>query len=164
MARFDRNEDGQLDAEEIRNAPVLRRSYVQIDADQDGKITAAEIADRVQAWHDSTARMMKATATIYLGSEPLAGATVTLDPVPYLNPNYPTATAVTDDRGTARFTGQDRRYPGIYVGLYAVRVSKLVDGQETIPARYNTESELFYEVSQEQWTNMLFNVYSLEAE
>ena len=39
-------------------------------------------------------------------------------------------------------------YPGnIYVGLYKVRISKKVNGRETLPARYNTQTELGREVA-----------------
>jgi hypothetical protein len=36
---------------------------------------------------------------------------------------------------------------GVHFGLYKVRISKLSNGQETLPARYNTETELGQEVS-----------------
>jgi hypothetical protein len=36
---------------------------------------------------------------------------------------------------------------GLALGLYRIRVSKMVDGKETIPARYNTETTLGQEVS-----------------
>jgi hypothetical protein len=164
MTLYDLDGNGRLSLGEITQAPALRASWSEMDTDRDGELSHDEIAARVRAWRDSTARMMKATATIYLKGQPLAGATVTLEPVEFLGPNYPSATAVTDERGTARLTANDQSYPGVYLGLYTVRVSKLEGGKETIPARYNTESRLFYEVSREQWTNMLFNTYRLQPD
>ena len=164
MALYDANDDGMINADELSRSPALQVAQLSIDVDNDGSITAREIATRVRAWRNSTARMMKANPSFYFQGEPLAGATVTLEPAPFLGPNYPTSTATTDARGIARFGGHDRRYPGVYVGLYTVRVSKLKDGQETIPAKYNTQSELAYEASAEQWTNTLFSFYNLEAD
>ena len=53
----------------------------------------------------------------------------------------------TDERGIASVSGHDAQFPGIYLGFYRVRISKQVDGKETVPARYNTESELGYEAT-----------------
>ena len=33
-------------------------------------------------------------------------------------------------------------FPGIYVGLYRIRISKVVAGKEIIPKRYNVETVL----------------------
>lgn len=161
---YDADNDGQLKGDEIWDTPVLRMGYMQFDTNRDGAITANEIAARVKKWRSGSARVIQASPTIFLGTEPLPGATVTLDPAPYLGPNYPSATAVTDSKGRARFTGQDRRYPGVYVGMYAVRVSKIENGRETIPAKYNTQSQLAFEVSGEGMLNSVFSWFYLDEE
>jgi len=46
-------------------------------------------------------------------------------------------------------TTEQKNSRGVGLGLYRVRISKKVDGQETIPARYNTETELGVEVAQD---------------
>jgi hypothetical protein len=164
VALYDADDDGVLKGDEIWETPLLLSQYSLLDANNDKTITASEIADRVRAWQDSPSRIMRASPTVMLDGKPLAGATVTLDPAPFLGPDYPSATAVTDSKGRARFAGQDRRYPGVYLGLYTVRISKLEDGKETIPARYNTKSELSYEISPENWINSVFNWFHLEKD
>ena len=54
-------------------------------------------------------------------------------------------------------------YPGIYVGLYRVRISKKVDGKETLPARYNTATELGREIAaniRDNRGNVIFHLTS----
>ena len=54
-------------------------------------------------------------------------------------------------------------YPGIYVGLYRVRISKKVNGKETLPARYNTETELGREIAtniRDSRGNIMFHLTS----
>jgi hypothetical protein len=47
----------------------------------------------------------------------------------------------------ASVSAQDEKFPGVYLGLYRVKVSKQVGGRETIPARYNSQTELGCEVA-----------------
>lgn len=164
LALYDADDDGTLKGDEIWDTPLLLAAYSQFDVDNNNAITADEIAARVRAWQSSTSRIMRVSPTVFFDGQPLTGATVALDPAPFLGPDYPSATAVTDSKGRARFVGQDRRYPGVHLGLYTVRISKIEDGREIIPARYNSESEMALEVSPENWTNMLFRWFYLNKE
>ncbi len=62
-------------------------------------------------------------------------------------PGFVPCKGVTDQSGDAYVEGPDPQYPGIYLGLYRVKVSKVVGGRETIPSRYNTETELGFEAT-----------------
>jgi hypothetical protein len=78
----------------------------------------------------------------------LEGATVTYEPEPFLGSSYHSHQGQTNVAGIAELDPELKEYPGdIYVGLYRVRISKKVNGKETIPARYNTETELGREVA-----------------
>jgi hypothetical protein len=158
------NQDGVLDISELMKSPTLRIAISEIDADKNGKVTSAEIANHIRSWQRSNEILLPASPRIIFKGAPLAGATVTLVPAPFLGTGYPNVSAVTDSKGKARFTGSDRRYPGVYAGLYEVRVSMIKDGKELIPARYNRDSELALEVSQASWLEGLFATYFLDAQ
>ena len=163
ISLYDANDDSKLDLFEIAKSPTLLVAQAQIDADKDGTINAQEIAAHIRGWQHSNTILIATCPTIMLDGEPLAGATVTLEPAPFLGSGYPSTSAVTDSKGQARFVGSDRRYPGVYVGLYQVRVSKIEDDKEIIPARYNSETTLALEVSQERWIDTIFTWFYLDS-
>ena len=67
---------------------------------------------------------------------------MTFEPEAFMGPAYKPTSATTDDAGTCLPPGDDPKFPGLHPGLYRVRISKKVNGQETLPARYNTSTEL----------------------
>ena len=71
---------------------------------------------------------------MYLDGKPLAGATVTYEPEPFLGSSYQAHQGLTDVSGTAILDPEFKDYPGLYVGLYTVRISKQEYGKETLPA------------------------------
>ncbi len=44
-------------------------------------------------------------------------------------------------------TGHDAKYPGIYLGIYKVHVSRLVKGKEAVPYCYNQQTTLGFEAA-----------------
>jgi hypothetical protein len=90
---------------------------------------------------------MSGVTLITLDGRPLPEATVTLEPEEFLGPGFTACQGVTDQSGRASIKGPDPKYPGIYLGLYRVKVTKSVGGRETIPARYNTQTELGLEAT-----------------
>ncbi|MCA9270144.1 MAG: hypothetical protein KDA41_16795, partial [Planctomycetales bacterium] len=80
MQQFDANSDGALDKDELQKAPGLVDNPAMpvklIDADSDGKVTAAEIQARVQKWIDDKVGVMTLPITVKLDGKPLEGATV----------------------------------------------------------------------------------------
>ncbi|MGI9457432.1 MAG: hypothetical protein ACR2NU_12785 [Aeoliella sp.] len=163
ISLYDGDEDGTLVREEVQESAALQATWGLLDADEDGAITAKEIAARIRMWQKSSARVVVASPTFYLGEEPLVGASITLEPAKILGSAYPIVSAVTDRKGTAHFGGSDPSYPGVYSGLYTVRVSKKIEGKEIIPARYNSQSELGIEISKANWFGAL-RWFGLEAE
>jgi hypothetical protein len=144
---YDTNRDGALDEQERKQSPALEMALRRIDQDQNGLLTAAEIADRVRYWRQSGSTIMSATSKVTLKGRPLVGATVTFEPEPFLGPSFKPSEGVTDQNGVAVFSGPDSAFPGIYLGFYKIRVSLVRNGRETIPAKYNEETVLGYEVS-----------------
>lgn len=147
MAQYDANHDGKIDTAELAASPPLREALEMADADRDGALTAKELRERMEAWASSPTIVETQSTTVTLDGQPLAGATVTYEPEKFMGPAYQPTSALTDATGTASIPGQDPKYPGLYLGVYRVRISKKRDGQETIPARYNTQTELAKEIA-----------------
>ena len=74
-------------------------------------------------------------------------------PEKFLGPNLQPATGTTGEQGLAMLSvAKDKlpnpNYSGVHVGLYRIEVSKQNGGSETIPARYNVNTQLGQEVAQ----------------
>jgi hypothetical protein len=147
IAMYDSDGDGKLDAAELERCPALKMALDRADTDGDGALSADEIAARINAWFGSGTVVMDGTTRVTLDGKPLVGAEVVFEPEECLGSGFKTCRGVTDQFGHAFVTGADPKYPGVYVGAYRVRISKIVDGRETILDRYNTRSELGYEVA-----------------
>jgi hypothetical protein len=59
---------------------------------------------------------------------------------------------------------QTPRQRGVQPGLYRVEVSKMVDGKETIPSKYNTETTLGVEVAQGSPVMIMGAQFELKSE
>jgi len=147
MEEYDANKDGKIDGDEIKKSPGLVEALETMDDDGDGSLTAGEISKRVQEWLDSGTAVITQATEVVLDGEALEGATVTYEPEPFLSHAIQPSSAVTGADGFAYPQGQDADYPGLYPGTYRVRISKVVDGKETIPARYNKETTLGKELA-----------------
>ena len=147
ISQYDGNGDGALDAEEVKQSPALNIAFQRIDSDGDGKLTDDEISTRIKSWLNSGTTLMAGTTLVTLDGRVLEGATVTFEPEEFLGPAYKPCSGTSDQFGQAAIEGPLEDYPGIYLGFYRIRVSKQVNGREIIPARYNTQTQLGYEVA-----------------
>jgi hypothetical protein len=140
MADCDSNHDGHLDAKELERCPGLKSILPQLDKDRDGRLSQAEIEAGLAAIQENQFGLTDVICKFTFNKEPLAGATVVLEPEPFLQPYIKPAQGTTNDQGRVvpQIDGESR--PGCNVGLYRVRVTRS-DG-EPIPARYNTQSQL----------------------
>jgi hypothetical protein len=90
---------------------------------------------------------------VTLDGEPLSNAKVVFEPEQFLGDEIKAAVGETNGYGDAGPVippeqRTDPRLPGgAHIGLYKVRISKIVNGKEMIPARYNSETILGQEVS-----------------
>lgn len=158
MSMYDHNNDGVLGQEELKLSPALSTTAGTIDQDENGKLSQDEIQRHLSNLFNTNTILVDAMTEISLNNRPLAGATITLEPEPFLGNAFSTVTAVTDRAGMAGFTGHDPTHPGVYLGLYTVRVSKIENGRELIPEKYNRASELGLEVTAGQSNLAIFSL------
>lgn len=157
MEIYDTDGDGFVAGEELENAAGLRATLRSLDTDGDGKVSEAEVAERVRAWDKMQIGMMNFDALFLMDGKPLAEAKVTFDPEEFLGGVVQAGLGETDMGGglRPRVPKENRPTPdsppGMQAGIYKVRVSKIVDGEETIPAKYNTETIFGQEVSKDNW-------------
>jgi len=148
IAKYDANGDQALNQEELQKCPALAAAVKRVDADGDGKVTTAEITQRFKALLEGPV-LFPCSPKVTLDGQPLAGATVTFEPEPFMGDAIKPCSGVTDEFGNVTLRGHSEKYDGIFPGFYRVKISKLVDGAESIPAKYNTETTLGHEAAQD---------------
>jgi hypothetical protein len=146
MAAYDMNQDGALDAKELRSCPALQSALKRIDKDNDGRLSAEEITDRL-TFLRSQEPQSGVSVEVMLDGRQLSGATVTLVPEKFMGASFKPLSVVTDEAGSGIVTleGGSDLAP---LGYYRVEVSKKnPGGREIVPARYNTKTTLGHEIS-----------------
>jgi hypothetical protein len=139
LADYDTNRDGVIDREEAKRSPGLLYAFKSFDKNGDGKLSSEELQSQMATYSDTGA--MSLNLTFLLDGNPLEGATVTCVPEKFMGPNYKPATGTTRSDGTVQPEATASGLPGMPYGVYRVEVSKKnAAGQETIPARYNTNT------------------------
>ncbi len=150
---YDTNQDGTIDPNEMKDAPEITSALRGLDTDGDAAVSAEEIQQRLQEWLDSKQALHVLPCQVTYRGQPLDGANVRFIPAEFLGEAFRPAEAVTDHYGVANMmhAPEDRPDPdfaqGVRVGFYRVEVSKLVNGKEVIPKKYNENSTLGQEVS-----------------
>ena len=153
MEMYDKDGDGFLADAELEAAPGLKAALATLDTDEDGKVSEQEIAERIRFWQATKGGITSIRCYVTMDSKPLVGATVTFEPEAFLGEAIQTAIGITNFSGSAGLSIPKENRPiadmppGIQLGLFRVRISKLVDGEETVPAKYNTETILGQQVS-----------------
>ena len=146
MKLYDRNGDGTLDAKELSASPPLLELLKNLKArspDHPDSLTADDISGRLDEWIKSPTILMPGMVMVSLDDKRLDGATVTLEPEPFLGSSYHSHQGETNAAGMANLDPELKDYPlGIYVGLYRVRISKIVDGKEIIPCATTPKANL----------------------
>jgi hypothetical protein len=171
---FDTDQDGVLSGKELDKCPGLKAACIPlgsapstVDPARTGRITAAMITARIKQWQAMKVSRLMVSCKLTHNGRPLEGAHVRFVPEPFLGPDMPTVTGVTDKTGAAtlsvRLAGKDDR-PGVPPGFYRVEISKpgkpskpAENGQPAepaqpgldIPAKYNTETILGQEVARD---------------
>jgi len=153
MDEYDTNGDGAVAGDELEKAPSLKAALKNLDKDGDSRVTAAEVTERVQAWQSQNTGLTNVRCLVVMDGRPLVGADVVFEPESFLGDEIETAVGVADSSGTVSpVIPKDKRPtpqtpPGLRLGLYKIKISKIVGGKETVPARYNAETTLGQEVS-----------------
>ena len=158
---YDLDGDGLLVFEEMAACPSVANASKRLDRDGNGSLTKNEIQDRLQQLLDSGTSLVGSVVQVTFDGKPLEGAKVIVEPEPFLGDGYESASGTTDETGMVSFKGHDPVLPGLHLGFYRVRISKLdSEGTETIPSEYNTESNLGVEVAADKGNLAIFKLAS----
>ena len=166
MRRYDSNGDGKLDAKELAVAPALSAMLRTIKGHDPGHadaLTADDIAARVAAWKQGIGVLFGARSRVTLDGKRLADAVVTWEPESYLGPDYHPSSGTTNKNGYAYVSPAVEGFQGIFPGLYTVRISKQVEGKETLPACCNQKSTLGREVATDMYDGEHFTNFDLKS-
>jgi hypothetical protein len=149
METYDTDHDGKLSNEELMKCPGVLISMKKYDVNGDKAIDAAEFEQRLtQLLKNKTGATQLACHIVYQGKS-LPGATVVLEPEPYLGDEIQAAEGVTSNSGMADVGMPAENAPEalknlklIQYGTFKVRVTHPTI---QIPAKYNTDTTLGYE-------------------
>lgn len=147
LEKCDTDGDSQLNKTEAEQSPGLTSAFDRIDKDQNGELSAEELAERIRYYKTANTTIVSGGMQMLMTGRPLSGATVTLEPEEFLGSAFTPCTGVTNGNGHVSLKGHDAKFPGIYLGMYRLKISKVENGQETIPSKYNTETTLGYEAA-----------------
>jgi hypothetical protein len=155
MEQYDTNGDDTVAGDELDKAPGLKAALPRLDTNGDKAVSADEVAARIGLWKEMGIGLMSFGFRVTLNGRELPDATVTFEPEGFLGEDIKSASTTTNalGGGSATIAKEDRpdpTYPpGMQLGLYKVKISKLVGGKETIPARYNESTIFGQEVAQD---------------
>ncbi|QDU31298.1 hypothetical protein ETAA8_64510 [Anatilimnocola aggregata] len=151
MEEYDANKDGALAGEELTSAAAINSALSFYDTSGDGKVDSAEIQNRIQSIAVTKVGLMPFYCRASLNGQPLAGATVTLRPEPFLQDSLLVASGMTDDKGRSQpaiaddlLPAADRGLQAVQPGLYRVEITHPTI---SLPVRYNTNTTLGREIS-----------------
>jgi hypothetical protein len=150
---YDIDGDGVLAGEELSKTPGLKAALARLDTNNDNGLSADEVADRIDAWAKNGIGVMTFGFTVTLNGSPLSDAVATFEPEAFLGDEIKPASCTTNryGGGSATIAKQDRPDPtwppGMHLGFYKVKISKIAAGKETIPAKYNDATVLGQEVA-----------------
>jgi hypothetical protein len=153
MKQYDSDGDGIVASDELHKAPGLRAALSRLDSNGDGGASADEVKARINKWQEMRTAVSLFAFTVTLDGRPLAGATVSFEPEEFLGDEIKAAGCVTNDFGRCGATIPDDQRPdptsppGMHFGLYRVKISKVVNGKETIPPKYNEQTILGQDVA-----------------
>ncbi|MBN2578025.1 MAG: hypothetical protein JXB10_03460 [Pirellulales bacterium] len=148
LKQYDQNKDGKLDAAELEKAPAMKLALPRLDKNGDKALSAEEIAERVKRWQTKEPGRRLLRITITHNGEPLEGAEVKLVPEKFIGADMEAAVGKTSPSGTVSPSGKmgPDGLAGCSPGFYRVVITK---AGESIPARYNTQTVLGLDSSED---------------
>jgi hypothetical protein len=148
IAALDSNRSGALEAAEIVRAQGLRSGFRTIDSDANGIVTAAEIEQRLRQYGEFPVATLPVGCVVRIDGRPLPETEVRLVPEPFFGDSRRVVLGKSDEYGVVDFRVEGSESFGVPQGLYRIEVSKPdAAGNETLPARYNTQSQLGQEIA-----------------
>jgi hypothetical protein len=151
MELFDTNKDGVISGDELDKTPGLNAALTVLGTDREKGVNPEQIEKRIKSWIKSKIGRQTVSCSVYRNGEPLSGAKIKFLPEPFLPEIKDIGEGKTSTSGMAMITwpttqGPNGLPPGIGPGIYRVEITK--DGED-IPAKYNTETILGQEISQD---------------
>jgi hypothetical protein len=144
LTQLDKNGNGTIEGAELDACPGLKGSLDLIDTNKDKKLSLEELKARFDQYKSLGAGAVGYAVTVTLDGQPLAGATITFTPEPFMGKAVGEVTARTEANGGVNtFQVDGNPQPGLPSGVYRVSVTR--EGG-TLPARYNTQTTLGCEV------------------
>ena len=159
MTQFDTSGDGSISGAEFGLNPAL----AALDANRDGSVTEEEIAKQLRLWQETRLGLSAISVTVTLRGRPLPGATVTFQPEEFLAESISPAGGVTDENGVTNISIPKEELPnprlaGARLGVYKVSVSKIENGRELVPAKYNSTTSMGFIVSPSSQPSIRINL------
>lgn len=147
LTKYDRNGDRSLSHEELAACPGLLSAVKTIDADGNNAISSDELQNRIAQIVDRNVRFLVLPCRLEIDGKPTGAAEVRFEPESFFGAMNKPAVATTGADGRAFPKTEGEPVPGIYPGYYRVRVSrKDAAGRETLPAKFNTDSQVGVEI------------------
>jgi hypothetical protein len=151
MEQYDKNGDGFLDLDELAACPGLLAALGEYDLNADKKISKEELGDRIENMYGRAVKLTSVDCKVTMKKKPLRGALVRFVPEEFLGKGTTiTAEGTTDQLGYTdiavpadRLPEELRRFRKTQVGVYRVEI---VHPLGKIPAKYNTDTQLGFEV------------------
>lgn len=146
---YDKNSDGKIDSSEM--SPGLKAALDGIDTDNDGSISEPELTARIQAFADTELGLIGVQGLVSYGGRKVPDAKVTFEPESFLADAISPATGTVGADGYYSMQTEGQDIDAVQPGIYTVRITKPdASGGETLPARFNSKSELGTEVGREE--------------
>ncbi len=146
---YDADHDGALGKDELAKCPGILAKLTAYDKNGSGSVDRDEIAARLTELVNAKIALTRLQCHVTYRGRPLANATVTLEPEPYLGEEVKTASGVTDAQGRATVSLPAEELPQhlqrmsfLHTGTFKVRITH---PSVKLPARFNTATELGYE-------------------
>lgn len=165
ISKYDRDGDGVLSAEELKQSPALAASHCDVNGDR--KVTADEIVSRIDKWQTDRVGLITFHVQVTLNGKPLSDALVKLIPEDFIAGQIQPAQGTTNEVGLADI-GMDpsqlredlQGTPLMHCGIYRVEITH---PQRKIPAQYNVETILGHEVAMDT-IDIPYTVFALKSQ
>lgn len=147
LAEKDSNHDGAIVADELKDWPGMRSVFKAVDKNSDGKLDAVELEQHFSGYGKGSIGLQSLTVFVTSGGKPVSGTEVEFTPEPLFADYIKAGKAKTGSDGSGVVVPMEGKIPMMAPGMYRVTISKRNGDKETLPAKFNTESQLGFEIS-----------------
>ena len=151
MQQYDADGDGFIAGSELDKAVGLKAAMATLDANQDSKVDADEISQRILSWQKSHVGLTGINCLVTMDGRPLPNAKVEFIPEAFLGAEVLPAEGETARTGRAIVSIPTEQRPdptwppGVQYGFYKVKIT--TSGGSPIPAQYNEQTTLGQQVA-----------------